>query len=538
MPDFIRGLLGNRFMDQMTPVELFSALGAKNTASSDVSGAVLGQLNGLSAAPSVWTPEQQSQIVALEALRNLKDANWKITIQYKSEWEVDPKICGCNWLYDVYTRTLSALVTPEPPEILPLGSNRKTLDAQHTILTNLRDTLDLQSLLPHMSEMMSWAGFCTVKVVWSDHLQQPTPVVWEDQPGYYAFVEHPLGDPAFTSAIQFWFPLVSSVKVNNTSVTKLYYCCERQSLRTDAAGAITGIDIRYTAYTTNDARMPTTTSVPFAAIWPTATPPQDAYLAGITTLLGYRLTNVTGATDYTPALRSLQENWILLNTQRMVVVKIMETPMMSAPADYVDPTTGRLRDGYNLTIRQNGEQSSGIELNSWNGGLRDSATQEDILLKQMYLHVPLSPVLLGGGEVGANESGVSRALALHQSTVAIKSRRAILNRAITWLLKQAMALMNYYRTVSVPAPAALQLNWAAVLPTDELDQNNLQMSERQQLLAEYKSGVRSLQDVVSRLQDTEANITLELIRLGVYHSDDSAQTAQAAEPPQPADTNA
>ena len=301
-------------------------------------GAVFAAGHESSKSPRIWSDAQVASNYEFEKLRKIAHAEFKTLISYTSEFEKDVHLSIVNWLHDVYTNTLVNLIAPDLPEILVSGVgrileqgteevvDRELVRTQQKVVADLVTRLDLHALLTRTADMVSWSN-CGAdwKMVWSKDRAQPSLVLWQETPGYYAYEECPLRDPSFVKARQYWYPVTKTTRYNDGSKhDELFYVRERQALRRNEAGDVVGLDVTNTAYRTNDEKMPTVDEVSVASVWPDDDPPLPSYyLPGLTQMLGYRVWNVNRTSDYSEALINLQANWIMVNTQRQVVIKLL-----------------------------------------------------------------------------------------------------------------------------------------------------------------------------------------------------------------------
>jgi len=476
----------------------------------------------------MWENAQIAAVCALAKLKNLFIGELTAYIKWDNGYEgKDAKLSIVNWLAEGVTKPLSDLLAPEVPAFTATGAAKATLRKQQVAIERLSTALKLHALLGPTARTVSYAGGAWWKLYWSPTLNAPQLRLWGAKDGEYCFPEVDPTDPGAIQALNFWYPVVKMVD----GKPQTYYLRERQSL------VPAGLQLDRTAYTVH-AGYPTTNDVPLAAAWPTAAPPPPVSLIpGVTNLLGYQLNNVdalgdgTGDSDYTLALQSLQEDFIKLNSSRQAVILLLKNPLVSIPAEMMDPTTG-LPDWQRVKvqIQQNGEDRSPIEIaNTWNGNLDDSATQEALLMRQFFLHSPVSPTFLGES-VGSVASGVSKSYDILRTTIAVKQRRATYPPAFQWLFNTAMQLEQVYQTSPVPPVTALDVTWPDIAIHDDVAEAAQEIADRQTMLQEVENGVRSKQNVVAHLQHTEADVKLELIRLGLAAPDTPADAAQATLP--------
>jgi len=150
-------------------------------------------------------------------------------------------------------------------------------------------------------------------------------------------------------------------------------------------------------------------------------------------------------------------------------------------------------------------------------------------MRQFFLHSPVSPTFLGES-VGSVASGVSKSYDILRTTIAVKQRRATYPPAFQWLFNTAMQLEQVYQTSPVPPVTALDVTWPDIAIHDDVAEAAQEIADRQTMLQEVENGVRSKQNVVAHLQHTEADVKLELIRLGLAAPDTPADAAQATLP--------
>lgn len=450
-----------------------------------------------SQAPPLWTDWQQHQVADEARLKGWFEAKYKALIKYESVYEKETPIVPVNWCGKVFTPRLADLVAPAMPPLTVSGSNRATVKRQQAYVDGLVDDTNLHAIIGPTARRVSWAGRCVWKLYWSMALQRPALRIWGERDGEAAFVERDPSDPAAIQGYQFWYP-VTKDKV-------MYYVLERQRM---AGGQLA---ITTSAYRTRGG-MPVDDPVTLESIWPAnSAPPAALVTLDVPSLLGYQIDNVCGTTDYSDDLLGLQRDYILLLTQRQLVVRLLEQPMMDVPGEYTNPD-GTLKEGFHLLIQQNGEAAGQIKISGWDGALTASTTQEQILLRQLYLHTPISHVLLGD-PAGANASGTAKTIDLHQSEVAVDQRRAFYPDAFKWLVNASIALSRVYATADVPPIATLTVDWPAIIPPDTEAEHRMDLAERQQVVAEFEAGLRTMTDAITRLHADDPDDTTLLTEL-------------------------
>ena len=457
-----------------------------------------------------WTPEQVQQVEATNRLKNIFSATFTATLKFTSGYEQDTRLSISSWLGSVFTDRLAALIAPELPVVTVYGPNQ-AVAAKQTAYAQSTLTRLLQALLGPTAKRVSWNGWATWKLYWSDALQRPALRLWGARDGEYAFYETDPRDPVAVQAIQFWYPSV----VTRDGKAQTYYVCERQSL---VDGALT---IATTAYATRNG-FPIGEPVPLTDAWPAGSLPPEPLvtLPEITLLLGTRVDNVddggdgTGDTDYTEALISLQLDIISLMTQRRVVIERLEMPQINLPAEYVDAAGNPQWQNITISLKQNGEETAGIKVWEWSGGLDDSKDQYALLKNELFMHIPISPILLGEG-VGGNESGTAKSYDLRASSVAVAQRRANYQAPLLHVLQACQQLEAAYGTLVIPIIQTIELEWPSVEISDAHRDKEVELLERQVMLQELAGGARSRESVIEHLHPDPAACAVELTRLAL-----------------------
>ena len=452
-----------------------------------------------STAPPVWSNEQQHQVSEESRLSHWANGQFKAIVKYHSVYERETEIVPVNWVGRVMTPRLADLVAPTMPEIEIIGTNQSVVKRQQAYIETLIDDLNLHAIIGPTARRVSWAGKAVWKLYWSAAAQRPAIRLWGEHEGEVAFEEIDPADPSTIRGYQFWYPVV----VQNEKKAITYYVCERQVVANEQ------LTITNTAYKTRGGQ-PVQDTVPLESIWPsnsTAPLPFVQYPT-IPTLLGYTIYNVCHTTDYSDDLLGIQKDYMLLLTQRQMVIRLLERPMLDVPSEYTN-TDGTLKDGWQVTLLQNGEEAGQIKLSGWDGALVASSTQEEILRRQLYLHTPVSHVLLGD-TIGANASGAAKNVDLQQSRVAVAQRRAFYPDAFRYLINACIALQN----TPVPPIKMLDVEWPDIVEADTESEQRMEIAEKQELIAEYQAGVRSLESVLEHLHEDEQDVVaVELARL-------------------------
>jgi hypothetical protein len=480
---------------------------------------------------AIWTPEQVANLAARRTNEHLYNSNFTALIRWTDGYRgTQSRLSIINWLRRGITEPLTDLLTSVLPTITVPGTNKALVAKQQANLQQRFTALRIAQLLGSTARMVSWAGSAYWKMYWSAAHRAPRVLLWDARDGYCVFEDVDPSDPAVVIAVNCWYPVRKDKAV--------YYICERQQ-PTPA-----GLRITTTAYSTQNGvpHQP----VSLAEAWPTDTPPlATTFLTGLTTPLVYRVDNIDrtgdgyGDSDYTPELVSLQEDFIRLNSSRQAIIELLRSPLISLPAELVNPQTGlpdweRVR----VQIEQNGQQQSEVKItNTWTGNLDDSATQEELLMRQFFLHSPVSPTFLGEG-VGSTASGTAKSYDIQRTVHAVQQRRPAYEGALTWLAQTAMTLETIYQTSALPPITALAFDWPCIEIHDENQERQLDLQERQVMLQEIAGGIRSKQDAIGRLHaHSEADVALEFLRLGLLPPDNPQHVMQAVQPSVPTDAS-